>query len=179
MTVHSQAAFSTNFKSYSSTSVKNTSFIWSNLALLSRHANKNILNTFCKIWSTQAMFHKKRNKNCPQAFWKSDFTFTGLLWGLIVSWHLEKGFPKITEFCLYLAWLISLWGCYKSIFCLCYRSGNTDFSPFAPRVWTNSILHKSGGCREPCMATPGGDVSMIQRAPVLCVSVAWRLPEIF
>lgn len=42
--------------------------------------------------------------------------------GLIVSWHLETGFLKLIEFCLYLAWLVSLWGCYKSIFCLHYRS---------------------------------------------------------
>lgn len=112
--------------------------------------------------------HKKRN--CSQAFWKTEFTFTGFLWSLIVSWHLETGFPNLIEFCLYLAWLISLWGCYKFVFCLCYRSSNADF-PFLLQVCAPTAFPKSQGDAESPVWPDLGEISPWSREHLCCVSV--------
>lgn len=111
-----------------------------------------------------------KKKSCPQAFWKSDFTFTGFLWGLIVSGHLETGFPKLVVFSLCLAWLISLWGCYKSVFCVCYRSGNTDFL-FLLQVCAPTAFSKSQGVAESPVWPDLREISPWSREHLACVPV--------
>lgn len=101
--------------------------------------------------------------------------------GLIVSWHLETGFPKLVEFGLSLAWVVSLWGCYNSILCLCYKSGKRDF-PFL--IWVRrattsyQAFPKPRWCKQPCRAKPRENLTPIQRAHVLGGTGAWRTSEV-
>lgn len=139
------AAFSTNFKSYSSGSVTNTSFIWSNLALLSRHANKNILNTFCKIWSTQAMYHKKKELTFRNRFSQNHWIFS--VFGLI---NILVGMLQMHL--------------------LCYRSRNTDFL-FLLQVCEPAAFSKSLGDAESPVWPNLGEISPWSREHLSCVSV--------